>query len=231
MSRRHRDRGHGRSHHRPPDAAQHGAASPRAFPSAIPTVIPAADPRTGADVAKPDDRRTADDRGTDSAADHPSPTHVQSSGATAHEEASVVLSVTPRPPVAVAEPVAVAVDSSHLSEAAEEAGVSEQGASVSGDPAPRMNGTCSPAQLRRFIKSRPWIPMHELRRRFAINGTEDEVTLLDVEGSSVFVGLPEREGRILADLLRAGEVGFELSHDPATPIIVGVYPMRPVPRL
>jgi hypothetical protein len=91
-------------------------------------------------------------------------------------------------------------------------------------------GSCTPAQLRRFIKSRAWVPMHELRRRFAINGSEDEMTLVEVGGSGLFIGLPDREGRILGDLLRGGEVGFELSHDPVSPVVVGVYPMRPVPR-
>ena len=73
--------------------------------------------------------------------------------------------------------------------------------------------------------------MHELRRRFAINGPDDEVTLVEIEGSYLFVGLPIREGQILGDLVRAGEVGYELSRDPSTPVIVGVYPMRPVPRI
>jgi hypothetical protein len=91
-------------------------------------------------------------------------------------------------------------------------------------------GSCTPAQLRRFIKSRAWVPMHELRRRFAINGSEDEMTRVEVGGSGLFIGLPDREGRILGDLLRGGEVGFELSQDPASPVVVGVYPMRPVPR-
>jgi hypothetical protein len=98
-------------------------------------------------------------------------------------------------------------------------------------PNGRTNGgACTPAQLRRFIKSRAWVPMHELRRRFAINGSEDEMTLVEVDGSQLFIGLPDREGRILGDFLRGGEVGFELSHDPASPVVVGVYPMRPVPR-
>ena len=72
--------------------------------------------------------------------------------------------------------------------------------------------------------------MHELRRRFAIEGTEDDVTGVDLRGSWVFVGLPDREGAMLGELLRGGEVGFELSHDPVTPVIVGVFPMRPIPR-
>jgi hypothetical protein len=96
-------------------------------------------------------------------------------------------------------------------------------------PVPDSAG-CTAPQLRRFIKSRTYVPMHELRRRFGINGTEDDVTLVDMDGRQIFVGLPGREGRLLAELLRGGDVGFELSFDPQTPVVVGVYPMRPVPR-
>jgi hypothetical protein len=113
-----------------------------------------------------------------------------------------------------------------------------QGAHPGPGPTPATNGHapvaeaagCTAPQLRRFIKSRTYVPMHELRRRFGINGTEDDVTLVDMDGRQIFVGLPGREGRLLAELLRGGDVGFELSFDPQTPIVVGVYPMRPVPR-
>jgi hypothetical protein len=89
---------------------------------------------------------------------------------------------------------------------------------------------CTAPQLRRFIKSRSWVPMHELRRRFAINGGEDDVTPVAVDGSTIFVGLPTREGRLLGELFQAGDIGYELSMDPYSPIVIGVYPMRPVPR-
>jgi hypothetical protein len=89
---------------------------------------------------------------------------------------------------------------------------------------------CTAPQLRRFIKSRAYVPMHELRRRFGINGGEDDVTPVDMDGSFVYVGLPTREGRLLGELFRGGEVGYELSLDPRTPVVIGVYPMRPVPR-
>jgi hypothetical protein len=95
--------------------------------------------------------------------------------------------------------------------------------------AERPNG-CTAPQLRRFIKSRPYVPMHELRRRFAIDGTDDDVTQVDLDGGRVYVGLPAREGSLLGELLRGGEIGYELSFDPLAPIVVGVYPMRPVPR-
>jgi len=95
---------------------------------------------------------------------------------------------------------------------------------------PDRNGQCTAPQLRRFIKSRPYVPMHELRRRFGIDGGDDDVTSVKLDPGWVYVGLPNREGSLLGDLLRAGEIGYELSLDPRTPIVIGVYPMRPIPR-
>jgi hypothetical protein len=95
------------------------------------------------------------------------------------------------------------------------------------DPA---HPTCTQAQLRRFIKSRPWVPMHELRRRFGIDGVDDDVSPIRVRDQTLFIGLPMSEGRMMAELLGGGDVGYELSLDPVTPVVVGVYPMRPVPR-
>jgi hypothetical protein len=97
-------------------------------------------------------------------------------------------------------------------------------------PPPASSNNCTAPQLRRFIKSRAWVPMHELRRRFGINGTEDDVTPVAVDGTTIYVGLPPREGQLLGELLRAGDIGYELSLDPSSPIVIGVYPMRPVPR-
>lgn len=74
------------------------------------------------------------------------------------------------------------------------------------------------------------MPMHELRRRFALNGGADEMVAVEVEGQRLWVGLPAREGRLLADLLRGGDVGYELSVDPVTPVIVGVYALRSIAR-
>jgi hypothetical protein len=90
--------------------------------------------------------------------------------------------------------------------------------------------SCTAPQLRRFIKSRPYVPMHELRRRFGIEGQDDDVTGVSMEVGCIYVGLPEREGALLGELLRGGEIGYELSLDPRTPVVIGVYPMRPIPR-
>jgi len=89
---------------------------------------------------------------------------------------------------------------------------------------------CTQAQLRRFIKSRPYVPLHELRRRFGLNGADDDVSGVDVDGQRIFIGLPERETGLLGELLRQGDVGYELLLDPTSPLVIGVFPMRPVQR-
>jgi hypothetical protein len=90
--------------------------------------------------------------------------------------------------------------------------------------------SCTLAQMRRFIKSRPYVPVHELRRRFEIEGMEDEVNPMTTAQGTYYVGLPEREAGYLGELVKAGEVGCELLLDPTSPAVVGVFPMRPVAR-
>jgi hypothetical protein len=99
----------------------------------------------------------------------------------------------------------------------------------------RNNGStpgqgCTQAQLRRFIKSRAYVPMHELRRRFAINGQADDVQPVRTRDGRYWVGLPQRECSFLADLVDKGEVGLELCHDPCVDMVIGVYAIRPVSR-
>jgi hypothetical protein len=84
--------------------------------------------------------------------------------------------------------------------------------------------------MRRFIKSRPYVPVHELRRRFLIEGVEDEVSPVPTDKGTLYVGLPATEAQHLSELIKAGEVGYELLLDPTSPAVVGVFPMRPVAR-
>jgi hypothetical protein len=91
-------------------------------------------------------------------------------------------------------------------------------------------GRCTQAQLRRFIKSRPYVPMHELRRRFELNGGPDDVSPVRSDEGTLWVGLPPREAAFLGELMRNGEIGLELCHDPVVRMVVGVFAMRPVAR-
>ena len=99
-----------------------------------------------------------------------------------------------------------------------------------GEEVAEQRHTCTLAQMRRFIKSRPYVPVHELRRRFAIEGGEDEVSSVATDKGIVYVGLPPQEAQFLGDLIKAGEVGCEMLLDPDSPAVIGVFPMRPVAR-
>jgi hypothetical protein len=142
-------------------------------------------------------------------------------------DTSVASFATARPPTAApSRPIEWVADPSPVPRALNGNGAAP-GGPQNGDGA--AAGATAP-QFRRFIKSRAYVPMHELRRRFGINGMEDDVTPVELNGGWIYVGLPAREGQLLGELLRAGDVGYELSLDPCTPIVIGVYPMRPVPR-
>jgi hypothetical protein len=94
----------------------------------------------------------------------------------------------------------------------------------------QVESGCTHAQLRRFIKSRPYVPMHELRRRFELNGQPDDVSPIPSPDGVIYVGLPRRESGFMAELLRQGDIGVELCRDPSVPIVVGVFAIRPVTR-
>lgn len=83
----------------------------------------------------------------------------------------------------------------------------------------------STSSLRRFITSRPYVTVAELRRRFGLDDP-DAIAHLRRNGTSAWIGLPAREATKLQDLWDRGEVGMELSVEVNAPVVVGVYPMR-----
>ena len=83
----------------------------------------------------------------------------------------------------------------------------------------------STSSLRRFITSRPYVTIAELRRRFALDDP-DAMTHLHRNGTSAWIGLPEREAAKLQDLWQREELGLQLSMEVRAPVVVGVYPMR-----
>lgn len=83
----------------------------------------------------------------------------------------------------------------------------------------------STSSLRRFITSRPFVTVAELRRRFALDDP-DAMTLLRRNGTTAWIGLPEREALKLQDLWDRNELGVELSVEVRAPVVVGVYPIR-----
>jgi hypothetical protein len=83
----------------------------------------------------------------------------------------------------------------------------------------------STSSLRRFITSRPYIPVAEIRRRFGIDDP-DCMCRVQRGDESAFVGLPEREALKVEELWNRHEIGLEMSVEVRAPVVVGIYPMR-----
>jgi hypothetical protein len=83
----------------------------------------------------------------------------------------------------------------------------------------------STSSLRRFISSRPYVAIPELRRRFALE-QPDAMSRLERDGQVAWVGLPDREASKLQELWLRDELGLQLSVEVRAPVVVGVFPMR-----
>ena len=83
----------------------------------------------------------------------------------------------------------------------------------------------STSSLRRFITSRPYVTIAELRRRFGLDDP-DGIGFVQRNGTHAWIGLPDREAAKIQDLWQRDEVGLELSVEVRAPVVVGIYPMR-----
>jgi hypothetical protein len=82
----------------------------------------------------------------------------------------------------------------------------------------------STSSLRRYLTSRPYVAVGDIRRRFGLD--PDAMSPIARNGTSAFIGLPEREAAKLQDLWERDEIGLELSVEVNAPVVVGIYPMR-----
>ncbi|MEO5986563.1 MAG: hypothetical protein ABIW50_04895 [Candidatus Limnocylindria bacterium] len=82
----------------------------------------------------------------------------------------------------------------------------------------------STSSLRRYLTSRPYIAVADVRRRFGLD--PEAMSSVSRNGTTAFIGLPEREAAKIQDLWQRDEVGLELSVEVRAPVVVGVYPMR-----
>jgi hypothetical protein len=83
----------------------------------------------------------------------------------------------------------------------------------------------STSSLRRFITSRPFVTIADIRRRFGLDDP-NAMTRVERDGQAAWIGLPEREAIKLQELWHRDDVGMELSVEVHAPVVVGVYPMR-----
>ena len=82
----------------------------------------------------------------------------------------------------------------------------------------------STSSLRRYLTSRPYLSVADIRRRFGLD--PDAMSVVSRNGTTAYIGLPEREATKLQDLWQRDEVGVELSVEVKAPVVVGIYPMR-----
>ena len=52
------------------------------------------------------------------------------------------------------------------------------------------------------------------------------MSVVSRNGTTAYIGLPEREATKLQDLWQRDEIGVELSVEVRAPVVIGVYPMR-----
>ena len=82
----------------------------------------------------------------------------------------------------------------------------------------------STSSLRRYLTSRPYVAVADIRRRFGLD--PDAMSVVARGETTAFIGLPDREAAKVQDLWLRDEVGVELSVEVKAPVVVGVYPIR-----
>ena len=71
------------------------------------------------------------------------------------------------------------------------------------ESAPVAQRLATAAQLRRMAKARPYVPLHEVRRTYGLPGDEEIATRISVPDGDAWIGLPEREARLVGAALWA----------------------------
>jgi hypothetical protein len=80
----------------------------------------------------------------------------------------------------------------------------------------------SKSSLLWFIRSRSYVTLADVRRRFGVELGEDVSGIRGPQGLA-FVGLPTQQARIVQELWCEGKIGLEFAHDIMAPSVNGVY--------
>jgi len=92
------------------------------------------------------------------------------------------------------------------------------------DQAPRKNRRVNSGKLFWYIRTKSYVPIPELRRRFEIPA--DEMGTIHDEDKKLYVGLPQDVADVVANLRRQQKIGIECSADFSTPVVIGIYPLH-----
>jgi len=91
------------------------------------------------------------------------------------------------------------------------------------EESPRKARRINAGKLFWYIRSKSYVPIPELRRRFEI--TPDEMGTIQDDGQRLYVGLPQDVADVVATLRRQQKIGIECSADFTTPVVIGIYPL------
>lgn len=80
----------------------------------------------------------------------------------------------------------------------------------------------SKSSLLWFIRSRSYVSVPDVRRRFNLEAGEDVFPIATSTGRA-YIGLPADAARVLGDLVREGRIGLELRPGLMAKVALGVY--------
>ncbi len=80
----------------------------------------------------------------------------------------------------------------------------------------------SKSSLLWFIRSRSYVSVPDMRRRFNLESGEDVFPIFTATGR-VYIGLPADAARVLGDLVRERRIGLELRPGLMAKVALGVY--------
>jgi len=94
---------------------------------------------------------------------------------------------------------------------------------LASSPPAQQQKQATAAQLRRMARARPYVPIHEIRRTYALAGDEDLTVKIKTPDGDAWVGLPEREAKLIEGLLNQGEIGLIFHEMPRARVVLGIY--------
>jgi len=74
-----------------------------------------------------------------------------------------------------------------------------------------------------YIRSKSYVPIPELRRRFEI--AADDMGTIQDDDQKLYIGLPQEVADVVANLRRQQKIGLECSVDFKAPVVIGIYPL------
>jgi hypothetical protein len=92
-----------------------------------------------------------------------------------------------------------------------------------GSAASQQQKQATAAQLRRMVKSRPYLPVHEIRRTYGLPGDEDLTVKISTPEGEAWIGLPDREAKLIEGLVKQGEIGLVFHEMPRARVVLGIH--------